>query len=210
MRRFINFLLENYLSVLIFTVITLIIGVILVKDLNIEAFPDPAPPILEIVTTNEGRSAEEIEKQITVPLEIALAGMPGLENINSVSLYGLSDIKCKFSYDVKYKDARQEVLNRLAQAEIPEGITPAIIPNAIGEIMRYRVEGNVSMTELRTIQDWVVARHLKTVPNIADVSSYGGSIKAYSVTVRPEELVKYKISLFYRYFVKYKRSIFIL
>jgi len=195
MRRLANFFIDNFLAVLLFTAITVVVSVVAVRDLNIEAFPDPAPPILEIVTTNEGHSAEEIEKQITTPLEIALAGMPGLENINSVSLYGLSDIKCKFSYDVAYKDARQEVLNRLAQADIPAEVSPQIIPNAIGEIMRYRVVGNRSMSELRTYQDWVVARYLKTVPNIADIGSYGGAIKAYSVVVHPKDLIKYKIPL---------------
>lgn len=195
MRRLANFFIDNFLAVLLFTGITIAVSIIAVRDLNIEAFPDPAPPILEIVTTNEGHSAEEIEKQITTPLEIALAGMEGLENINSVSLYGLSDIKCKFSYDVAYKDARQQVLNRLAQADIPDDVTPQIIPNAIGEIMRYQVVGNRSMSELRTYQDWVISRYLKTVPNIADIGSYGGTIKAYSVVVNPDELVKYKIPL---------------
>lgn len=197
MRRLASFFIDNFLAVLLFTGITVIVSIVVVRDLNIEAFPDPAPPILEVVTTNEGHSAEEIEKQITTPLEIALAGMPGLENINSVSLYGLSDIKCKFSYNDSYKDARQEVLNRLAQAQsdIPTDVSPEITPNAIGEIMRYRVVGNRSMSELRTYQDWVVSRYLKTVPNIADIGSYGGTIKAYSVVVRPNDLIKYKIPL---------------
>lgn len=197
MRRLANFFIDNFLAVLLFTAITIVISIVVVRDLNIEAFPDPAPPILEIVTTNEGHSAEEIEKQITVPLEIALAGMQGLENINSVSLYGLSDIKCKFSYNSNYKEVRQEVLNRLTQAQgdIPSDVNPQITPNAIGEIMRYRVVGNRSMTELRTYQDWVVSRYLKTVANIDDIGSYGGSIKAYSVVVRPDDLIKYKISL---------------
>lgn len=195
MQKLANFFIKNFLAVLLFTAITVAVSILIVRDLNIEAFPDPAPPILEIVTTNEGHSAEEIEKQITAPLEIALAGMPGLDNINSISLYGLSDVKCKFSYDVSYKDARQEVLNRLAQADLPVGVTPEIIPSAIGEIMRYQVKGNRSMTELRTYQDWVISRYLKTVPNIADIGSYGGTIKAYSVVVRPDSLVKYKIPL---------------
>ena len=195
MRRLANFFIDNFLAVLLFTAITIAVSIVVVRDLNIEAFPDPAPPILEVVTTNEGHSAEEIEKQITTPLEIALAGMPGLENINSVSLYGLSDIKCKFSYDVSYKDARQEVLNRLAQADIPAQVTPEIIPNAIGEIMRYEVQGNRSMSELRTYQDWIISRYLKTVPNIADIGSYGGAIKAYSVVVHPDDLIKYKVPL---------------
>ena len=195
MKRLANFFIDNFLAVLLFTGITVAVSIVLVQNLNIEAFPDPAPPILEIVTINEGHSAEEIEKQITVPLEIALAGMTGLENVNSVSLYGLSDIKCKFSYDISYKEAKQEVLNRLSQADIPQGVTPAINPSAIGEIMRYQVVGNRSLTELRTYQDWVVSRYLKTVPNIADIGSYGGEIKAYSVEVHPEALVKYKLSI---------------
>lgn len=197
MRRLANFFIDNFLAVLLFTAITVVVSIVVVRDLNIEAFPDPAPPILEIVTTNEGHSAEEIEKQITAPLEIALAGMQGLENINSVSLYGLSDIKCKFSYNNSYKEARQEVLNRLTQAQgdIPSDVSPQITPDAIGEIMRYQVVGNRSMSELRTYQDWVVSRYLKTVPNIDDIGSYGGTIKVYSVVVRPDDLIKYKISL---------------
>ena len=198
MRRLANFFIDNFLAVLLLTAITVAVSIVVVRDLNIEAFPDPAPPILEIVTTNEGHSAEEIEKQITVPLEIDLAGMPGLENINTVSLYGLSDIKCKFSYNSSYKDARQEVLNRLSQTQgdIPAEVSPQITPNAIGEIMRYRIVGkNRSMTELRTYQDWIVSRYLKTVPDIEDIGSYGGTIKAYSVVVRPDDLIKYKIPL---------------
>jgi cobalt-zinc-cadmium resistance protein CzcA len=193
MAKLANFFIDNFLAVLLFTAITIAVSIVVVRDLNIEAFPDPAPPILEIVTTNEGHSAEEMEKQITTPLEIALAGMPGLDNINSVSLYGLSDIKCKFIYDTSYKDDRQEVLNRLAQATLPTGVSPGIIPSSIGEIMRYRVIGNRSMVELRTYQDSIITRYLKTVPNIADIGSYGGAIKEYAVVVHPDDLIKYKI-----------------
>ena len=194
MRRLANFFIDNFLAVLLFTAITIAVSIVAVRSLNIEAFPDPAPPILEIVTTNEGHSAEEIEKQITTPLEIALAGMPGLENINSISLYGLSDIKCKFSYSTSYKDDYQMVINRLAQANVPAEVTPSIIPNALGEIMRYRVVSDKrSIVELRTYQDWVISRYLKTVPNIEDIGSYGGAIKTYAVVVHPNDLIKYKI-----------------
>lgn len=193
MGRLANFFIDNFLAVLLFTAITVAVSIVVVRDLNIEAFPDPAPPILEIVTVNEGHSAEDMEKQITTPLEIALAGMPGLQNINSISLYGLSDIKCKFTYDVSYKEAKQEVLNRLTQATLPASVTPNIVPSAIGEIMRYRVVGNRSLVELRTYQDWVIARYLKTVQNIADIPSFGGAIKEYAVVVHPDDLIKYKI-----------------
>ncbi len=160
-----------------------------------EAFPDPSPPVIEIVSLYPGRSAEEVERQITVPLEIALSGMRGLKRINSVSLYGLSDIKCTFSYEVSYREARQEVINRLSGVSLPDGVSPQIIPNPIGEVMRYVLVGPKNLMELRTLQDWVVSRYLKTAEGVEDVPSYGGYIKAYLVEVKPENLIKYKISL---------------
>lgn len=172
-----------------------VISIFFVKDLNIEAFPDPAPPIVEIVSIYEGRSAEELERLITIPTEVALSGMEGLERINSISLYGLSDIKCKFSYGMNYKAAKQEVINRLSNVTLPDGIQPSIIPNPIGEVMRYKMTGSNNLLELRTIQDWTVARRLKTADGVEDVSSFGGYIKTYNVTVLPERLVKYGITL---------------
>ena len=109
----------------------------LVKDLNVEAFPDPSPPMVEIVTIYEGRSAEEVEKRITLPIEIGLASMRGMERLNSISLYGLSDIKCKFSYNIPYREARQEVINRLADTSVPDGVQPNIIASPMGEVMQY-------------------------------------------------------------------------
>jgi cobalt-zinc-cadmium resistance protein CzcA len=147
------------------------------------------------VTIYEGKSAEELERQVTVPTEIALAGMPGLERIDSISLYGLSDIKCKFSYGVPYRDARQEVINRLSNLTLPDNLQPSIIPNMVGEVMRYTLTGSANLMELRTIQDWTVARYLKTADGVEDVSSTGGYVKAYNVTVFPDNLIKYGITL---------------
>ncbi|WP_297887925.1 CusA/CzcA family heavy metal efflux RND transporter [Sulfurihydrogenibium sp.] len=195
MHRVFKFVVENAVAILLINFILITSSLFIVRQLNIEVFPDPSPPIVEIVTVYEGRSAEEVEKQITIPLEVALAGMSGLENIYSISLYGLSDIKCRFSFDVSYKEARQEVLNRLAQVNLPPNVSPSINPSPIGEVMRYRVKGNRPLVDLRTIQDWIVARNLQTVPGVATVSSYGGSIKAYSITVHPEKLIEYKIPL---------------
>ncbi|MBC7475955.1 MAG: efflux RND transporter permease subunit [Candidatus Sericytochromatia bacterium] len=195
MKNSLKFILNNAASILIMVLIVVAASIYSIRGLNIEAFPDPAPPIIEIVSIYNGRSGEEAERQITVPLEIALAGMPGLENINTISIYGLSDIKCKFSYNVDYRQAKQEVINRLAQAQIPSTVQPQIVANPIGEIMRYQVVGNRSLTELRTYQDWVVSRYLKTVPDIDDISSYGGFIKNYSVVVKPDNLLKYKVNL---------------
>lgn len=195
MRRWVLFVTEHSLLFFLLTSAVFLVSLFFVKDLNVEAFPDPAPPIIEMVTLYEGRSAEEVERQITIALEVALAGMEGMERINSVSLYGLSDIKCKFSYHTNYKEAKQEVINRLANVTLPDGLQPSIIPNPMGEVMRYTLTGSNNLLELRTIQDWTVARYLKTADGVEDVSSYGGYIKAYSVTVQPENLIKYGITL---------------
>ena len=194
-RGWVLFVTDHSLLFLLLAAAAFLVSLFFVKDLNVEAFPDPAPPIIEMVTLYEGRSAEEVERQITIALEVALAGMEGMERINSISLYGLSDIKCKFSYRTNYKEAKQEVINRLANVTLPDGIQPSIIPNPMGEVMRYTLTGSDNLLEMRTTQDWTVARYLKTADGVEDVSSYGGYIKAYTVTVQPENLIKYGITL---------------
>lgn len=194
MSKWITFIIDKRVLFLIITASILLLSLFLVRGLNVEAFPDPAPAILEIVTIYEGRSAEEVERQITLQLEVALAGMQGIERLNSISLYGLSDIKCKFSYNVAYKDAKQEVLNRLSGVQMPDGVQPAVVPNSLGEVMRYRLVGSENLLDLRTLQDWTVARHLKTAEGVDDVASYGAYIKAYNVTVEPENLIKYGVT----------------
>ncbi|MBF0541451.1 MAG: efflux RND transporter permease subunit [Nitrospirae bacterium] len=195
MRKWVLFVSDNSILFLLLIMAGFIISLFFVRDLNIEAFPDPAPAIIEITSLFEGRSAEEVERQITIPTEIALAGMEGLERINSISLYGLSDIKCKFSYAINYKSAKQEVINRLSNVTLPEGIQPSIVPNPIGEVMRYTITGSDNLLELRTIQDWTVSRYLKTADGVEDVPSFGGYIKTYNVIVQPENLVKFGITL---------------
>ncbi|MGB9874228.1 MAG: efflux RND transporter permease subunit, partial [Hydrogenobacter sp.] len=195
MKSWVNFVVDNSLLFILITLIVVSAFALFLRNLNVEAFPDPSPPVIEIVSLYPGRSAEEVERQITIPLEIALAGMRGLHRINSISLYGLSDIKCTFSYDIPYKEARQEVINRLSTVSLPDGVSPQIIPNPIGEVMRYAVVGNRDLMELRTLQDWVISRYIKTAEGVEDVPSYGGFIKAYVVEIKPENLVKYKVSL---------------
>jgi cobalt-zinc-cadmium resistance protein CzcA len=195
MRKWVLFVTDHSLLFILVTFSAFILSLFFVRGLNVEAFPDPAPPIVELVSIFEGRSPEEVERQITIPVEVALAGMEGLERINSISLYGLSDIKCKFSYGIKYREAKQEVINRLANVTLPDGVQPSIIPNPIGEVMRYSIAGSDNLLELRTIQDWTVARHIKTADGVEDVPSEGGYIKSYNVTVQPENLIKYGITL---------------
>jgi len=110
--------------------------------LDVEAYPNPVPPMVEVITQPNGWSGEEVERYVTIPLEIGLAGMPGLEHIRTQSLFGLSDVKCYFDWNTKYGDARQELINRLQFVQLPPGNQATISPwNAIGEVYRYTLEG---------------------------------------------------------------------
>ena len=162
MRQWMIFVSKHSIVFLVLGLVSVLGSIYLIKDLNVEAFPDPSPPMVQVVTIYDGRSAEEVEKRITIPIEVALASMRGLERINSASLYGLSDIKCKFSYDIPYLQARQEVINRLNNMVLPDGIQPSIIPSPMGEIMQYTLQGSNNLMELRSLQDWTVGRYLKT------------------------------------------------
>ncbi len=160
------------------------------KQLDIEAYPNPVPPLVEVITQPPGWSAEEVERYVTVPLEIGLSGMPGLDHIRSQSLFGLSDVKCYFKWGSTYQEARQEVLNRLSFVTLPPGAQPQISPwNAIGEVFRYQLTGKgYSLQDLKTAEDWVLERQFKQVPGVVDVVSYGGETKQYQVKVDPNRL----------------------
>jgi cobalt-zinc-cadmium resistance protein CzcA len=166
------------------------------SNLDIEAYPDPVPPRVETIVQPPGWAAEEVERYVTVPLEVALNGMPGLDHIRSISVFGLSDIKCYFQWDTPYKDARQEVLNRIQTAPLPNNLSPALSPeNAIGEIYRYTITGPQSLLEKKTAQDWILERQFKQVPGVLDVVGFGGLVKQYHVDVDPYRLRGYGLSL---------------
>ncbi|GJL70209.1 MAG: cation efflux system protein [Nitrospirales bacterium] len=165
--------------------------------LDIAAYPDPSPPMVEVITQYPGWSAEDIERQITIPIEIELTGMPGLTDMRSRSLFGLSDIKIYFEFGTDWYFDRQQVLNRLAMVDLPQGAQVALSPWwSIAEIYRYELAGEgYSLTELKTLQDWVVSRQLKQVPGVIDVTAFGGTTKQYHVDINPGALISYKISL---------------
>ena len=166
--------------------------------LNIEAYPDPLPPAVEIDTLNPGQSAADTERYITIPIEIQLSGIPHVTNLQSTSLFGLSDIVVQFTYDFTYDQAEQWVINRLSQlGQLPNGASPDISPESpIGEIYRYRVVGpGYSLTDLKTIEDWILERHLKAVPGVIDVSGWGGKTKTYEVAVDLDRLKAHGIGL---------------
>ncbi|MCS6897111.1 MAG: CusA/CzcA family heavy metal efflux RND transporter [Nitrospira sp.] len=165
--------------------------------LDVIAYPDPSPPMVEVITQYPGWSAEEIERQITIPIEMALTGIRGLTDIRSVSLFGLSDIKVYFAFETDTFRNRQEVLNRLALVMLPSGAQPTLSPWwAIGEIYRYELTGeDINLMDLKTIQDWHIRRALKRVPGVIDVTTFGGTTKEYHVDIDPGKLIGYGVNL---------------
>jgi len=174
-------------------------GLIAFSKLNIEAYPDPVPPLVDVITQSAGQSAEEIERYITTPLEVQLAGIPHLTAMRTISLFGLSDVKLQFTYDYSYQEAEQQVLNRLSQLPaLPNGAQPQISPwSPIGEIMRYKLVGppNMGTMELKTLQDWVLQRRFKAIPGVIDVVGFGGEVKAYEIVVDLAKLQAYGLTL---------------
>src|SRR6201991_5132717 len=174
-------------------------GLFAFQQLNIEAYPDPTPPMVDIVTQSSGLSAEEVERYITIPIETQVAGLKNLRTIRTISLYGLSDVKLQFSFDYTYEEALQQVLNRLSQlSPLPGNVQPQISPlSPIGEIYRYRLVGppNYSVLDLKTLQDWVLQRRFKVVPGVIDVTGWGGKTKTYELQVDFNKLVANGLTL---------------
>jgi len=189
-RRIVDFALRDPGAILILTAGLAIAGLVSYSLLNIEAYPNPVPPLVEVIAQPEGWSGEEVERYVTIPLEVGLSGMPGLDHIRSQSLFGLSDVKCYFHWGTEYLSARQEVINRLSFIQLPNNLQGQISPwNAIGEVFRYFVRGpQYSLMDLKTAEDWILERQFKQVPGVVDVTSFGGETKQYQVNVDPYRL----------------------
>ncbi len=173
------------------------LGLYCYKQLDIEAYPNPVPPMIEIITQPNGWSAEEVERYVTIPLENALNGMIDLDHIRSQSLFGLSDVKCYFTWNAEYHVAQQRVLNRLNFVSLPPGASPQLSPwSAIGEVYRYVVRGDgYSLTALKTAQDWTLERQFRQAPGVIDVVGFGGYTKEYHVEVDPYRLRGHNLTL---------------
>ena len=199
MNAIVTFALRQRVLIVVLLVMVLIGGAASFLSLNIEAYPDPVPPLVDVVTQSTGQSAEEIERYITIPLEIQMAGIPNVQAIRTISLFGLSDVKVQFTYDFTYTQAEQWVTNRLSQlGALPNGAQPQISPTSpIGEIFRYRVVGppNYSVTDLKTLQDWVLERRFKAVPGVIDVTGWGGKTKTYDIAIDQRKLLGYGLSI---------------
>ncbi|RTL81926.1 MAG: efflux RND transporter permease subunit [Hyphomicrobiales bacterium] len=187
-------------AIVVIGVITFAIaGLVAFSRLNIEAYPNPAPVIVEISAQSPGLSAEEMEKYYTIPIEIGLYSTPGVTNIRSTSFYGLSFIRVTFKYGTDYYFARTQVaLNLQQNVNLPNNVTPQIQQSSLtGEIYRYQVKAppNFGLTNTRTVQDWIVARRLLTVPGIVQVTSWGGTTKQFSVEVELPKLEAHNVTI---------------
>ncbi len=199
MSNIIAFALKQRILMVILLLVLLAVGVFCFQRLNIEAYPDPVPPLVEVITQSPGQSAEEIERYITIPVEIQLAGIKNVKSVETISLFGLSDVRVQFTYDYTYEQAEQKVINQLTQlGSLPGGVVPGISPESpIGEILRYRIVGpkGYSVTDLKTIQDWILERRFKAIPGVLDVSGWAGKTKTYEVNIDQNKLVDYGLTI---------------
>jgi len=199
LERLSRFVVENRLFVIIMVLALIVVGGRAVVSLPIEAFPDVQDTQVVIISQQQGQAPEEMERAISLPVERALAGTPGVTDIRSVSITGLSVVTLIFADGTDDYFARSQVLEKLRDAELPAGVVPSLAPlsTAVGEVYRYVLEkpADMPLYEARAIQDFVVRPALRMVPGVADVTSFGGSIKQYQILVRPDLLKRYGVTL---------------
>jgi cobalt-zinc-cadmium resistance protein CzcA len=196
----VDFALNNRLLVLAATLLLLIAGAISFHKLPVDAYPDVANNYVQIITQWPGRAAEEVEQQVTIPIEIVVNGIPHLEHLRSTSMFGLSSLNLIFDDKSDNDWNREKVLERLSQAELPPNVQPEIGTDfsPVGEIYFYTLESTnpqYDLMELKSIEDWVIKKHLRSIPDVVDVSPFGGRTKEYQVRIDPDKLVSYGLSL---------------
>jgi len=199
-RRIVDFALANRFLVLALALMLFVWGIISFHALPIEAYPDVANNYVQVITQWPGRAAEEVEQQVTVPIETAMNGLPHLEHLRSTSLFGLSSITLVFDDESENDWNRQKVLERLSQASLPQNLQPQMGTDwsPVGQIYFYHLLSTnpaYDVMELKSLQDWVLEKQFKSVPNVVDVSSLGGMTKEYQVRVDPNKLVSYGLTI---------------
>ncbi|HUI21193.1 MAG TPA: efflux RND transporter permease subunit, partial [Methylocella sp.] len=198
-KALLTFVLTRRAIVMTGTLVFIIGGLAAFWNLNIEAYPNPAPVILEITAQAPGLSAEEMEKYYTIPIEVGLYPTPGIENIRSTSFYGLSFVRVTFKYGIDYYFAyTQAALSLQQNVSLPGSLVPTIQQSSlVGEVFRYQIVGppHFSLTNLRTIQDWVVTRRLMAVPGVVQLNSWGGTTKQFDVDADLQKLEAYNITV---------------
>jgi cobalt-zinc-cadmium resistance protein CzcA len=199
-RRLVDFALDNRILIVAFAILLLIWGAISFHNLPVEAYPDVANNYVQIITQWPGRAAEEVEQQVTSPIEIVMNGIPHLDHLRSFSVFGLSSVMLIFDDQSANDWNRQKVLERLAQINLPENLQPQIGTDysPVGQIYWYTLRSTnpkYDLMELKTLEDWVLEKQFKSVPNVVDVVSFGGVTREYQVRVDPDKLVAYGLSI---------------
>jgi cobalt-zinc-cadmium resistance protein CzcA len=199
-RAVVDFALDNRFIVLAITVLLLVWGALSFHNLPVEAYPDVANNYVQIITQWPGRAAEEVEQQVTIPIEIQMNGLPHLAHLRSVSLFGLSSVMLIFDDSSVDDWNREKVLERLSMVTLPTGLTPQMGTDysPVGQIFWYTLKSTnpkYDLMELKAVEDWVLEKQFKSVPNVVDVSSFGGTTREYQVRVDPNKLISYGLSL---------------
>ncbi len=199
-RKVVDFALNNRFVVLAIAFLLLAWGAISFHNLPVEAYPDVANNYVDVITQWPGISAEQIEQQVTIPLEIAMNGIPDVVHLRSFSLFGLSDVKLIFEDGSENAWNRERVLERLAQVTLPPGVTPQMGTDwsPVGQIYFFTLQSRnpkYDVMELKSLEDWVVEKNFKSVPNVVDVASFGGPTREYQVRIDPDKLIAYGLSI---------------
>ncbi|HVM74087.1 MAG TPA: CusA/CzcA family heavy metal efflux RND transporter [Candidatus Saccharimonadales bacterium] len=194
--RIVQFALQQRFLVILMTVLIAIAGAISFQHMPVDAYPDLSPPMVELITQWPGHAAEEVERLTTLPLELAMNGTPRLQVMRSISLYGLSDVRLTFDEGTDPYFARQVVFQRIADAQLPTGVTPSMAPlfSPSGLVYRYVLESpDRTPQELKTMEDWIIEREYRSVPGVADDSGFGGTTMQYQVLLDPARLYNYHL-----------------
>src|SRR5579863_485007 len=196
--RIVQFALNQRFLVLMLAALIAVIGYFSFASMPVDAYPDLSPPMVEIVSQWDGHAAEEIERLVTLPIEVEMNGVPQLVYMRSISLYGLSDVILTFQDETDNYFARQVVFERLSQASVPSGVSPGLSPlfSPSGLVYRYVIDSpDRSPQDLKTIEDWVLERGYKSIPGVADDSGFGGTVMQYQLLLDPARLYGYHLTV---------------
>src|ERR1700729_4362108 len=199
-RGLVDFALNNRILILALALLLFIWGIISFRELPVEAYPDVANNYVQIITQWPGRAAEEVEQQVTVPLEIVMNGIPHLASLRSTSLFGLSSVTMVFDDESENDWNRAKVLERLSQVTLPTGVQPQMGTDwsPVGQIYFFTLHSTnpqFDPMELKSLEDWVIEKNFKAVENVVDVASFGGPTREYQVRVDPNKLISYGLSI---------------
>src|ERR1700741_2783030 len=199
-RRLVDFALGSRFLVLAIGILLFAWAIVSFHQLPVEAYPDVAHNYVDVIAQWPGISAEQVEQQVTIPLETAMNGIPGIAHVRSWSIFGLSTVEMVFGEDTTNFENRERVLERLSQVTLPAGVVPQMGTDwsPVGQIYFFTLKStnpNYDVMELKSIEDWVIEKNFKAIPNVVDVASFGGPTREYQVRIDPNKLISYGLSL---------------